>query len=200
IIGFCSGTALTQNDIVTAAHCFPRGTSAVAVSTGESLLTSEIVTVPLAVVKTHPQYRPIGTISNLAAFNDIAIIPLSRNLSVRTMAVLGSREVKAGDITSIFGYGQDETGDFDEDTLFSGQMEVFEVTDDHIQANFDGAGSNTCSGDSGGPMTLNSALIGITSTGINVDCAVGDESLFTNVQSDKVIDFLTSNIPDLNVR
>ena len=199
IIGFCSGTAVTQNDIVTAAHCFPRSTSAVAAVAGATLFDGESVTVPFANVIIHPQYASLGTSSALAAFNDVAIVPLPRNLNVNTMPVLVSRDVQAGDITSIFGYGQDENGNFDEDTLLSGQMQVFQVTNDHIQANFDGIGSNTCSGDSGGPLTLNSALVGVTSTGINADCLEGDESLFTNLQASKVLDFLSRNISDLPV-
>ncbi|MEZ4754188.1 MAG: trypsin-like serine protease [Bdellovibrionota bacterium] len=197
IIGFCSGSAVTQNDIVTAAHCFPRATSAVAVTSGNSLDSGSSVIIPFARVKIHPSYAPLGTISNTAEFNDVAIVPLTRNLNVRTIPVLASRDVVAGEIASIFGYGQDEAGDFNPDTLLSGQMRIASVTNDHIQANFNGEGSNTCSGDSGGPMTVGSALVGITSTGINVDCSAGDESLFTNVQGSNILDFLSSNIPDL---
>ena len=80
IIGFCSGTAVTQNDIVTAAHCFPRGTSAVAAVAGDTLFDGESVTIPFANVIIHPDYAPLGAQSVLAAFNDVAIVRLSRNL------------------------------------------------------------------------------------------------------------------------
>jgi secreted trypsin-like serine protease len=66
-------------------------------------------------------------------------------------------------------------------------MQVNEVTTDSIFSTYaPPTQSNTCFGDSGGPAFVEDengglALVGITSTGTNVTCAMGDRSAFTKL-------------------
>ncbi|NDC39010.1 MAG: hypothetical protein EBZ48_13325 [Proteobacteria bacterium] len=103
----------------------------------------------------------------------------------------------SGDLLAIFGFGYNENGAVGLGTLRSGQMRVEETDTNHILAIYDGNGSNTCSGDSGGPALAQNAtgawgIIGITSTGSVETCGVGDNSIFTNLADPQMIGFIES--------
>jgi len=191
-IGFCTGTLITSTQVITAGHCFEIHPTFVAVSSGDA---GSAVAVSATRIIVHPGYSNTSS----AAFNDVAIINLQKGLSAPTLPILTSFSPSAGDIVSIFGYGQDENGQFDGLNLKSGEMKLSAVSVNHFSADFNGDGSNTCLGDSGGPLTFTrdgrTGLIGVTSTGTQDQCLSGDHSLFTNLQSAGVIDFIKANAP-----
>ena len=199
--GFCTGTMLTADDVLTAAHCVPNGlnglTSAV-VASGNTLASS--VAVDVRRVSVHPGYVPVGEASPIAAFNDVAILHLASPLNIPTLPIVTSQQVVVGDIISIFGYGTDENGRFNGEDLQSGEMLVSDVDANHIAANFTGDGSNTCQGDSGGPAILSTAkgpgIVGTTSTGTSLTCSPPDLSLFANVQHPNALNFIRQSVPD----
>ncbi|MCB0321633.1 MAG: trypsin-like serine protease, partial [Bdellovibrionales bacterium] len=130
---------------------------------------------------------------------------LSKSLPGPTLPLLGSRDIQNGELVSIFGYGLDENQKID--VLKSGEMKVSGVTDNHIFAKFDGAGSNTCNGDSGGPAIYTftkdgreiDAVVGVVSTGEIVDCSAGDTTLFANAHSSSNLSFITQSVPSTRV-
>lgn len=195
---FCSGTMITDSTVVTAAHCFLNLPSEVIVLVGATVETSREYTATNWII--HPDFAPAGD----RAVKDIAIIRLATNTDLPTIPVMTETEVKDGEIVSIFGYGKDENGNFDFQDLRSGEMLVNDVDSTHIIAKFDGEGSNTCQGDSGGPLlssrTGRSAIAGITSSGLTVDCLSGDTSFFTNLTDPDVKDFLKNNVPNADFR
>lgn len=197
-LGFCSGSMLTSSIVVTAAHCFAGKPASVVIVYGDS---DNPVSVAARSYKVHPAYQPATTSS--VPFNDVAIVRLAQAVSLPTLPVFLSSALVPGQIASIFGYGKDESGVFDGASLRSGEMEISVVTENHINAEFSGQGSNTCNGDSGGPLIVSSSngasLIGITSAGSNPSCQANDTSVFTNLQSAAVVDFLTDNVPNLRV-
>jgi secreted trypsin-like serine protease len=79
-------------------------------------------------------------------------------------------------------------------------MTIAGVDAGKIYAYFDASSSNTCSGDSGGPMLLQvggqQAIVGTTSYGSSVNCAVGELSGFSNLQSPSTQSFIRSVAPD----
>ena len=103
---------------------------------------------------------------------------------------------------AIFGFGFTENGVVGLGTLRSGEMRVEETDTNHILAIFDGSGSNTCSGDSGGPALAQNGsgawgIIGITSTGTVEGCGVGDESIFTNLSDPAMLAFIDEIVPNV---
>ncbi|MCB0310944.1 MAG: trypsin-like serine protease [Bdellovibrionales bacterium] len=192
--GFCSGVMLTRSAVLTAAHCFAGLPSYAAVSYGDASV-SNVVNASKVVI--HPEF----TVNDSAAFNDVAVIKLAKAINLPTLPILVSTAPKANDVISIFGYGTDENGEFDGADLESGEMRISSVTENHISARFNGEGSNTCTGDSGGPAIVKgvagAALVGITSTGTQNNCLEGDTTMFSNLQNSTILGFLIAQAPGL---
>jgi secreted trypsin-like serine protease len=184
----CSGTVITKTHIVTAAHCFlDQNVQSVFVEIdGQRIFASKVSIHPDAKVDNNRQ----------SAVNDVAVLEMNRDLNRPTVPLLLSRSIESGDIIAIFGFGLDENGRIGE--LESGEMQVSDVTTNELIADFQGEGSNTCNGDSGGPAlftTSNSgraALVGVTSSGTLNTCLAGDKSFFTNIQKGSILSFIQS--------
>ncbi len=197
-LGFCSGSMITSSIVLTAAHCFVNSPASVVIVYGDA---TDSTSVPARSYNLHPAYIPAT--SNTVPFNDVALVQLSQALPLPTLPVFLSSALVPGQIASIFGYGKDENGLFDGAQLEGGEMRISGVTENHINAEFDGEGSNTCNGDSGGPLVINAAtgpaLIGLTSAGSNPSCLAKDTSIFTNLQSQSILDFLTEAVPEIEI-
>ena len=198
IAGFCSGSMIASNAVLTAGHCLAVEPAAVSIVYGEA---ETALAALVEQVHVHPDYQRVENSQTQAVFNDVAVMVLDRNLSLPTLPLARSVAPFAGQILSVFGYGTDENGDFDGNLLRSGQMSVTGVTPNHISALYDGTGSNTCTGDSGGPLVMTiagqPAIIGVTSSGSRTDCLAGDNSLFTNLQSQEVFSFIQQVVPSI---
>lgn len=192
-VALCSGTLIGANSVLSAGHCFRNGPG-VASATVRSGNTS----VPVQQIIVHPGYRIDEGLT--AIFNDVAIAKLAAPVPVQTLPLLVSTAPAVGDVIDIFGYGLTES--HDSGALRSGQMRLDGVTENHLFATFGADGSNTCAGDSGGPaiQSVNGSpgVIGVTSSGnAAAACAEGDVSLFTNVQSPQVLQFIRSVVSDV---
>jgi secreted trypsin-like serine protease len=206
VLGFCSGTLIAPNAVLTATHCFLSGREAfvvVVLGEGDNVEFANAVQINSA-----PGFRVGGPATGNRLFNDAAILLLDRNVSSPAMPVLVSRAPVVGEPGFVYGYGTTEVGgDFESvsvDVLKGGAMTISEVTPNHIFVVFDGSGVNVCKGDSGGPVIVEvngqPALAGITSQGSNATCQAGDVTTFTNLQSDSVVTWLTDVVPGASLR
>lgn len=195
--GTCTGNMLTSTEVLTAAHCFfDNPVEVIATASGVSARAIRVIS--------HPQ---VSVSANGFVTNDAAIVRLASPVNLPTLPVVLSRAPKSGDEIKIFGYGITEDQTLTNNTtgtLRSGEMKVSEVNSDFVSADFNGDdGSNTCSGDSGGPALLEFdgkiGIIGVLSTGAILECTAGDTSRFTNLQTQSVISFITSNAPGVKV-
>lgn len=193
-LSICSGTMLTSDDVLLAAHCILPEIIGARVTAGNEVFSVETFGV-------HPGFRDEPAIP--ALLNDVAIFKIRGNANVPTVPIIASRSIESGDIFSIFGFGENEDQIFG--ILRSGEMRTSRVTENHVIARFDGEGSNSCSGDSGGPALFSfqneagnttTGIVGVVSSGFLVECGEGDTSLFTNVQSQTNLDFILRLVPD----
>jgi len=175
----CSGVRLNKTTILTAAHCLNEFVFSVSVelASGERIMPSKITL--------HPEATNRGSLF----INDVALLTISPpDGEIPPPTVSIADRVTTGDSLTILGYGvTDGANQTGSGVLRIGEMQVDDVTTDLIFSDYaPPAQSNTCFGDSGGPAFVEDgdgrlALAGITSTGTNVMCAVGDRSAFTNL-------------------
>jgi len=203
----CSGTMVQSKYVLTAGHCFLPGQTTP--GEGSPVYGASIVSggreIFASTVFIHPEY--FSSNSDGAVFNDVAVLQLTASPNLPTLPLLVSTKAAPGSTIAILGYGLDENGGVG--VLRSGEMAVSTVTPNHIFSEFDGSGSNTCNGDSGGPALLRfndaagspaSGIVGITSTGSNENCSAGDVSLFANTQEEPILSFIKRVVPGVAVR
>ncbi|RMG39830.1 MAG: hypothetical protein D6719_12370 [Candidatus Dadabacteria bacterium] len=205
----CTGTLVTPNTVITAAHCFLESTVAGFPVVGYAVYVGEAGSgqvIPAADIAVAPGVRVEQSVGRW--FNDAALILLKSSLSLPLMPILLSRSVQTGEDGFVYGYGAREQGDTTEGLDFaklqSGTMTIQNVTPNHIFVAFSGNGVNVCNGDSGGPLVVlvngQPALAGVTSQGSKQGCVAGDVTTFTNLQQSDVLNWLRKMIPSAYVR
>lgn len=207
--GLCSGVVVGDHKILTAAHCVVSSNgsctnvaSQIYVYIGGSLFE---VTNEFAI---HPDYDCTSSVPGAGA-NDVVVVTTDGTITSQQMSVLSSSgDISSGDSLLIAGYGlvdRDNDGDADGnsgDGLHAGFMTVDSTSTSEIFSSFNfnstNPGSNTCSGDSGGPAFVKVGdqyfVAGLTSYGVAALCGPTDSVVgFVNLTDPDVQSFLTDN-------
>ncbi len=193
IYGICSGTMITANQILTAAHCLENTSGIVALVADDAIAATAAVSNPLYDGEAGSPY-------------DIAVLTLESNSRAKPVAILGGAPPSPGQTLTIFGYGEtNDPADTDNLDLHAAFMKVAKVTEGDVLANYDSTGSSICLGDSGGPAIIErdgDFIIAAVATAVTAkgDCESGSTAIFASVSSAVNFAFITNNAPAVKVK
>ncbi len=197
-IGSCSGTIVTNDDILTAAHCIltPKQDGA-----DGFLVVTDKGSYPVVRYKVNPFYTGTGS-----AF-DTAMVTVGVNLGVPPVPFNVTDVVSPNEEITVYGYGNDEEGysfvDLGLSALKAGNMIVGATVPGLFAASFDESGSAICQGDSGGPViqTIGGvpSIVGVTSFTYR-GCVEGSVSGFVSMQVRGNMEFVRGYAGDVVVR
>lgn len=196
-IGSCTGTIVTNDDVLTAAHCL---TGDVGAKAEAFYIVSDKGGFPVVRAAYNPLYRSRSEF-------DIAMLTISGGFGVSPASINISNPVAVGEAITVYGYGRDkEEISFSEKGLGAykaGRMVVGAILPGEFLASFDDSGAAICQGDSGGPVIQViggvPSIVGVTSYTFN-GCATGSVSGFVSMQSKGNIDFVKAYAPDVQLR
>jgi trypsin len=162
--GACSGVAINESWIVTAAHC-PQSGSTITFRDGKKVSVDKVLASPTADVQLQRLSKPYV----LSAYPDVDLdfVPPSGYPSWSYVRVPGEPAQftpTPGPAGTIFGIGQPNSGEFRE-----ANVSAIGTTTDAVGGPailVEGKDGSAMPGDSGGPLLVNGKLVGITSQGI----------------------------------
>lgn len=194
-VGYCSGTFITTNQVLTAAHCFADGGTS-------ATIRSQYFSYRSSRVQVHPNFNPFSPSDQ----NDVAIVTIGQNAPVSPVPISRSRGVAVGDTVVTYGFGLDQNDDSYIGRIESGEaplkatsLEVIGVSDFSVDSLSDGSG-DTCQGDSGGSLLLDGndgqpGIVAIVRAGPAACRVSGGPSDNTNIQAASVLSFVRSAAP-----
>jgi secreted trypsin-like serine protease len=205
-IQICTGTFISKNIILTAAHCVSTDPSDVAIHFSNSIFESDVNLKlnPLKIL-IHPDY--------VQGKNDLALIQIKndQNISISPVSIASDSDLKRKSGFTLFGYGVNRIGDTENsnDDLGAGNLRQLKISSQYIsqrESKFiidQSHGFGACHGDSGGPAFLTNSenkyvLAGVASgvrqSANQADCA--GQSQYTDVS--KFQTWILQSISDFN--
>jgi hypothetical protein len=202
-VPICTGTAVSANQVLTAAHCVTVSSIQGNTISGFGIITGEVGNVTVRKAESYSIPPGLASIDG-ALVQDAALLTFEQSLGIATLPLLTSQVPNIGETGYVYGYGKRNEGTTvgegdDFFTLEAGAMTIESVDSEYVTVLFDGRGTNVCNGDSGGPLIVlrngKPAVVGLVSQGTVEGCRAGDNTFFTNIQNVGVESWLTRNAP-----
>lgn len=174
----CTGTVISNDDVLTAAHCvqfIQRGV----VATHDHGSQSAVAGVA----------NPLSSVSGNFDVGLLKFPGIATNFNIVPAHFLVSTVLKSGDKIKVIGYGFDGTAALMNGNPRGVELRVNSIDENGIITFFDENNAGTCFGDSGGAATLNGKIVGTVESG-SANCAQGNYNLFSNMQIKGNVDFI----------
>uniref|UniRef100_A0AAR2KZB0 Peptidase S1 domain-containing protein n=2 Tax=Pygocentrus nattereri TaxID=42514 RepID=A0AAR2KZB0_PYGNA len=188
----CGGFLVSENFVMSAAHCWKNGVNLTVVIGAHDLDNYNYFRIPVKFYHVYPGYRRLK--------NDIMLLqlekPVQRSRTVEWIAIpKTNKDVEANTICSVAGWGKIAFEGPYSSRLLEADVSVIETeTCKRDWGNYfsesnmmcAGSGRGFCQGDSGGPLVCNNIAVGIVSFFENGNC---DKPTVPNVYA-KISQFL----------
>lgn len=188
-VGFCSGTLIDSQWIMTAAHCVD-----VTDSQGHApIITAVIGQADLSVITSQAVVDSIIVYSGYDSstmYGDIALLHLTTPQYNQTITLPYSNEsayLVTGVQMRVYGWGETNAGVIEENASATNFLQTTTLTYRGFDSNFPDHifagdyGKDTCFGDSGSPLLYGGIQYGITSFGFEATCAIEPRGGYTDV-------------------
>ena len=184
-IPLCTGTIISNDEVLTAAHCVLGVESWTAEhDRGTQSSTAAVI---------NPFY---SSSSAFSAF-DTALIRfpnIATNFNVSPAHFSSSRRTAVGDVIKVVGYGDDGTPTLPNNNPRGVELLVELISGGFLQTSFNTNNAGACFGDSGGAATSNGLIVG-TVVGGDVDSCAEAVGFFTDIQTRGNVDFIRAFAP-----
>ncbi|XP_045459899.1 trypsin-3-like [Melitaea cinxia] len=199
---FCGGFIVSENYILTAAHCAQNvDPSTVVLRAGSSYRTNGTI-IPIAEVKPHPEYDNPPFDKDVAYMKTVE--PMNFTDTIQPIALPPKNRILRGEVI-VSGWGRTQEGASTiPDRLMSVKLRVVNYYQCYLVyptvltrnmwcgGNFFLGGQGTCQGDSGGAAIQDGMAVGIVSFGRGCGQPLAP-SVFANIAAPTIRDFISNN-------
>lgn len=186
----CTGTIISNDHVLTAAHCVTGAQSVIA--RHDRGVQSATVARPNPLYRADPMAFDVG----IFEFPNIA-----RNFGVSPARILLSRRLTVGDRIRVVGYGEDGTPALANGNPRGTELVVRAISNGKVFTFFAEEDTGVCFGDSGGAITFDGRIVGTVQGGLNLltpgSCASGNINIFTDMQVNGNADFVRQVAPSV---